>query len=243
MKMSFTLALCLLGPRVVGASTLRALYIDSEEDTPRRLEDTIRGKGPQRGILAQIRAQIGNFDPAIDGSLYDNVVGLESAVNELTPCAVADTADGVKVTCGDTTAEIFNGAPGPQGDSCAVMNTEGGIEIACGDSTATVMSGPQGEQGPPGPSGSPLAAGDTLNFEVSSPVSTENTGAGQSLNNHQPSLGINYIIAVEGVFPLRSRRLSNEQEHRRLSSSPLLGTVIMFAGNLPRADGNSATAV
>ena len=31
-----------------------------------------------------------------------------------------------------------------------------------------------------------------------------NTGANQPINNLQPSLGVNYIIALQGIFPSRS---------------------------------------
>jgi microcystin-dependent protein len=64
----------------------------------------------------------------------------------------------------------------------------------------------------------------------------------------QPSLGVTYIIAVDGVFPSRDRRdletqegetvadgddlgLREHQSHRRLGELPYVGEVAMFAGN------------
>lgn len=35
-------------------------------------------------------------------------------------------------------------------------------------------------------------------------VATNNTGGGQSVNNMQPSLGVNFIIALQGTYPSRS---------------------------------------
>jgi microcystin-dependent protein len=50
--------------------------------------------------------------------------------------------------------------------------------------------------------------------------STLSAGQGQPINNMQPYVGINYLIALQGVFPPRSRRLD-----------PFVAEIIMFAGN------------
>ena len=43
----------------------------------------------------------------------------------------------------------------------------------------------------------------TLSSSVA-PVTIGNTGGNQSVNNMQPSLAVNYIIALQGIFPSRS---------------------------------------
>ena len=75
-------------------------------------------------------------------------------------------------------------------------------------------------------------------------AATSSTGGGDPDTNTQPSLGLNYIIALEGIFPSSSRRLEQinksdaigeEQEsggHRRLfGNQPLIGEIALFAGN------------
>ena len=46
-----------------------------------------------------------------------------------------------------------------------------------------------------GEGGTPMATGS---------VSVGNTGAGQAVNNMQPYLAVNYIIALQGIFPSRN---------------------------------------
>jgi microcystin-dependent protein len=57
---------------------------------------------------------------------------------------------------------------------------------------------------------------------------TGSTGGGQPHENRQPSLGVNYIIAMQGVFPSRS---SGTPPVEPTSSEPLLGEIRLFAGN------------
>jgi microcystin-dependent protein len=48
--------------------------------------------------------------------------------------------------------------------------------------------------------------------------------AGGQRDNHQPSLAVNYIIALDGIYPSRSQ------------STPLIGAIVMFGGNFaPRS--------
>jgi len=53
-------------------------------------------------------------------------------------------------------------------------------------------------------------------------VITGVTGSGQPHTNVQPGLGINYIIALQGLFPSRNKESKD---------TPFLGEVSMFAGN------------
>lgn len=72
----------------------------------------------------------------------------------------------------------------------------------------------------------PWVAGDMLTYDgnnwVAIPEPTLTTGfmgSGQSFNNRDPYLGVNYIIALQGIFPSRS------------SADPFIAEIIMFAGN------------
>ena len=75
---------------------------------------------------------------------------------------------------------------------------------------------------------------------------TDPTGLSQPIENMQPSLGLNYVVALQGVFPSRNLTAedpdSNDPDSGNLSANPLLGSVSLFAGNFaPRgwafADG------
>lgn len=57
-------------------------------------------------------------------------------------------------------------------------------------------------------------------------LTTDPAGGGQSHENHQPALGINYLVATEGVYP--------DRDPNSLFPSfgePFLGEITMFAGN------------
>ena len=71
--------------------------------------------------------------------------------------------------------------------------------------------------GAPGPDGPPGDAGAT--------GTSVNVGSGVSHNNMQPYLGMNYIIALIGLFPSRSGR------DAEALFEPLIGNIMMFAGN------------
>jgi microcystin-dependent protein len=53
---------------------------------------------------------------------------------------------------------------------------------------------------------------------------TDSTGSGQPHQNMQPSLGINYVIAIQGTFPSQDGGSGG-------STDPYLGEIMMFAGN------------
>jgi microcystin-dependent protein len=66
---------------------------------------------------------------------------------------------------------------------------------------------------------------------------TELTGGGQPFNNDQPSLAVNYLIAVSGIFPSRDGESPGFD-----TDLPILGQVVEFAGTLHGADGLLRTA-
>ena len=53
---------------------------------------------------------------------------------------------------------------------------------------------------------------------------TANDGGGQAFDNEQPSLGLNYLIALQGVFPSRDGGIQPDSE-------ATLGEIVAFAGN------------
>lgn len=67
------------------------------------------------------------------------------------------------------------------------------------------------------------ATGDLVTYDgtnwVAKNAVINNTGGNQSMNNMQPYLAVNYIIALQGTFPSRS------------SMDPFLAEIIMFGGN------------
>ena len=69
-------------------------------------------------------------------------------------------------------------------------------------------------------------------------ASTYDTGGGAAHENMQPSLAVNYIIALEGTFPSLTAPAgaASEGEVSALSADPLIGEVGLFAGNFaPRS--------
>ena len=72
--------------------------------------------------------------------------------------------------------------------------------------------------GPPGAVNNDLISFDGANWVARSAL-VQNSGGGQSQNNMQPWLGINHIIALQGLFPSRS------------AADPFLAEMSMFAGN------------
>jgi microcystin-dependent protein len=67
-----------------------------------------------------------------------------------------------------------------------------------------------------------LAAHD---HTVPSSPNTGSTGGGAPVNNDQPSLALNYLIATFGIFPSRDSGGSFNQ------TDPVLGQIVEFAGN------------
>jgi len=130
---------------------------------------------------------------------------------------------------GDPGPQGEQGDPGPQGE-----------QGEQGDIGTEGPQGPQGEQGEPGP---PLYTGlDPIDVNDISYMIGLNPGTNpwdlmtwdgnnwisrplqfgtkwESMDNMQPSLGINYIIALVGLYPSRN------------GDMPFIGEIIMFAGN------------
>ena len=57
------------------------------------------------------------------------------------------------------------------------------------------------------------------------------TGGSQSHENMQPSLGVNHLIAVQGLFPPRSVAGGDALAAELSASEPFLGQITLFAGN------------
>ena len=103
------------------------------------------------------------------------------------------------------------GLPGPEGPS-GPEGPQGpqGIQGAEGPQGPT---GPQGPQGPEGPPGLPIP--DTVRLGQG----TEDT------------LGINYVIALQGFFPSRSLGAASAAPLASVGPEPYIGAIGLFAGN------------
>jgi microcystin-dependent protein len=97
------------------------------------------------------------------------------------------------------------GPPGPQGKQ-GKMGPQGeqGKIGPQGEQGKIGPQGPQGKEGPEGPIG---GTGDNVLFSPSQDT------------NMQPYLALNYIIALQGLYPSRS------------SAEPYLAEIVLFAGN------------
>ncbi len=140
---------------------------------------------------------------------------------DLTIGAVGPQGDqGVQGKLGDTGAQGVQGKlgdTGAQGVQGKLGNTGAqGVQGKLGDTGAQGVQGKlgqqgdigeQGMQGKIGPQGPVGGTGDNLVFQPG------------AVNNMQPFLAINYIIALQGVFPSRS------------SPDPFIAEIFLFAGN------------
>ena len=62
------------------------------------------------------------------------------------------------------------------------------------------------------------------------------TGSNQSHTNMAPSLGLNYIIALQGVFPSRSVTEGGDDPTTLADATPFIGEISIFGGNFaPRS--------
>jgi microcystin-dependent protein len=103
---------------------------------------------------------------------------------------------------GETGPQGPQGETGPQGPQ--------GVPGPRGAEGATGPQGPQGEIGPQGPQGETGPVGGVGDNVVYNPPPE---------NNMQPYLAVNYIIALQGIFPSRN------------SADPFIGEIFLFAGN------------
>ena len=115
------------------------------------------------------------------------------------------------------------GPEGPKGDKGDMGDQ--GIQGLTGADGATGPEGPkgnkgdmgdQGSQGPKGDKGDPgtlpdtAAINDLITYDGTNwvaknlSISASSTGGSQSVNNMQPYLALNYVIALQGVFPSRN---------------------------------------
>ena len=144
-------------------------------------------------------------DPGPTGPQGDQ--GIQGVIGPVGPIGLqgdpgpqgADGATGPAGPQGDPGPPGPPGPAGPAGPAGAIgpMGPSGPIG-------ATGPAGPQGATGPQGPIG---GTGDNVIYTP--PTNT----------NMQPYLTVNYIIALQGMFPSRS------------SAEPLLGEIFMFAGD------------
>ena len=170
-----------------------------------------------------------------------------------------DTGDqgpeGPQGSKGDTGAAGADGAMGSKGDKGDKGETgpkgDQGIQGEIGPQGLQGMKGDTGDQGPAGPAGTAGTDGtDVLRKELSVTVSASSTSpSSTTLSVVQPFAVVNYIIALQGLFPSRSRRMDEEadgedaeipisstQGHRQLQAEAFIGQIIMFGGNFAPRD-------
>ena len=128
--------------------------------------------------------------------------------------------------------------PGPQGEQGPA-----GPQGDPGPQGVAGPAGPQGDPGPEGPAGPPGSAytgiapinvdngaltiglnaatlpGDLLTWDGTNWLSEPPIDQVAGLDKMQPYLGVNFIIALQGVFPSRN------------SADPFIAEIIMFGGN------------
>ena len=88
--------------------------------------------------------------------------------------------------------------------------TEGAIAshnhpmIATTDTATSLMPGSNLPGKPGGLLGTKIYADGLPNTTMNAAAISSNAGGNQSHNNIQPYLGLNYIIALQGIFPSRN---------------------------------------
>ncbi len=165
-------------------------------------------------FLAEIRIFAGNFAPRgwafCDGQLLPiaqntavfSLLGTNYGGNGTTNFALPDLRGRVPVHVGQGPG-LANVDLGQTGGIEAVTLTAGQMpahnHILAATNGASTSSRPGGNV--PSGSGAYAAAGDgnTMN-----PAMVQNTGGSQPHENHQPYLGLSFIIALEGIFPSRN---------------------------------------
>jgi microcystin-dependent protein len=142
-----------------------------------------------------------------------------------------------------------NGAPGIQGEA-GTAGDKGDVGDQ-GETGAPGTNGTNGEKGDPGDQGIRGIQGETgvtgadinlptavdgnlitydgTNWVAATPqdavkITIANAGGNQSFNNRSPYLGLNYLIALEGIFPSRN------------SYQPFIGEIMLFGGNFVVTD-------
>ncbi len=65
---------------------------------------------------------------------------------------------------------------------------------------------------------------------------TDPTGGSAAHNNMQPSLGLNYVIALQGIFPSRNVKFDDPDSEGVVSGEPFIGEIGLFAGNFAPRD-------
>ena len=153
-----------------------------------------------------------------------DIIGVptNTEINALLPESIVDGDYLLTVATGNGKSEkdeydLTIGGVGPQGDQgvqgkLGDQGVQGklgdqGVQGKIGDQGVQGKLGDQGVQGKLGPPGPVGGTGDNVVFNPVAPA------------NMQPYNVVNYIIAVDGLFPSRS------------SSQPYLGEIFMFAGN------------
>jgi hypothetical protein len=184
------------------------------------------GQSPPAGPIAVLQNQINqeiSDRQAGDANLQNQIDNIE-----LTPGPQGPQGKmGPKGDPGDQGPQGKQGPPGdqgPQGKQGAPGDQ--GPQGKMGPKGDPGDQGPQGKQGPPGADGQDgIGAvegsqfGDLLTWDGNNWIALPPEDQVSGLDKMQPFQVINFIIALQGVFPSRN------------SADPFIGEIIMFAGN------------
>jgi len=154
-------------------------------------------------LTADLSALVDDADPDPTNELNSTVV-LNATTLEVTDAGGTLTAD--------LSAVVDDADPDPTNELQELSLIGTTLYLSDDGSVALPVVGPAGAE-----------ANDLISFDGSNWVARgaliNNAGAGQAVNNMQPWIGINHVIALQGVFPARN------------SSNPLLAEIMLFAGN------------
>jgi len=145
----------------------------------------LRGRVPMgigQGIGLSTNWQLGQMAGAESTQLNINQLPIHTHTAVTSSMTVAGTATGT------ITPKCYGDAGGVDTPVASVMGTGPGIYAAAGDADANMA---------------PIQASLQLNGTVSGNITVSNTGGSQPFNNIQPSLAINWIICVNGMWPSR----------------------------------------
>jgi microcystin-dependent protein len=190
-----------------------SIYRSSDQGNPLYTEAHTVMTNP----LALVNVSIGTGSTSDDFSAIDwakgpfslniNVDGNEAGTTQLQSVPYALYAQHAGQV--DETDPLFSGSPAQQitdAGSGMVITTDERNTLA----QAVVVDGP-------------LVEGNLISYDgnnwVASDLMADPVGQNQPVNNMQPYLGVNYIIALQGIFPSRS------------GIEPFIAEIIMFGGN------------
>jgi microcystin-dependent protein len=165
-------------------------------------------------FLAEIKMFGGNFAPRgyafCDGQILSiaqntalfSLLGTTFGGNGQTTFALPDLRGRVPVHVGQgpgLSSVDLGQTGGAETTTLTVNNMPAHNHLASSSQAAASATRPSGNVPSAGGGYTASSDGSTLN-----PAFIQNTGGSQPFDTHQPFLGVNFIIALQGIFPSRS---------------------------------------